>query len=110
MTLPVVGDVDGDGSDFHHGLQHGSAFALLALPQGVLEARSPEGTPFGAGRALNVVRATRGWRAGAIVDALFQAVRDFTHPATPTDDVTAVVLKVEAHASSEPVATGCYSL
>jgi phosphoserine phosphatase len=80
---------------------------VLLLSDGILEARSPEGTPFGAARALDVVRATRGRPARAIVDALFQAVRGFAHPAAPTDDVTAVVLKVEPPAAIKPVATGC---
>jgi sigma-B regulation protein RsbU (phosphoserine phosphatase) len=81
---------------------------VLLLSDGILEARSPKGTSFGATRALDVVRVTRGQPAREIVDALFQAVRGFTHPAAPTDDVTAVVLKVEPQASIEPVATGCY--
>src|SRR5262249_32299308 len=45
--------------------------AVLLLTDGVVEARAPEGNVFGAGRALDVVRAHRGAPAREIVDRLY---------------------------------------
>jgi serine phosphatase RsbU (regulator of sigma subunit) len=67
---------------------------VLLLTDGILEARSPQGGFFGSARALEVVRATQGRPAGAIVEALQQSVCDFAGGLFMDDDRTAVVIKV----------------
>ena len=67
---------------------------VLLLTDGFLEACSPDGTAFGAERALAVVRANRHRSARDIVAALYQAVRTFSGNRPQLDDITAVVIKV----------------
>ncbi len=69
---------------------------VLLVTDGILEARSPTGEVFGAERALDTVRAAQPGKAAEIVDRLFQAVRAFCGPEKPVDDVTAMVIQVEA--------------
>jgi PAS domain S-box-containing protein len=69
---------------------------MLLLTDGIVEARGPDDTEFGARRALDIVRIYRDLPAGAIVQALYQAVRAFCLNAPPADDVTAVVVKAVA--------------
>ena len=69
---------------------------VLLLTDGVLEASSPEGGAlFGEERVLEVVSASRGKTAAEIVEDLFRAIRGFTRREKPTDDMTAVVIKVD---------------
>jgi PAS domain S-box-containing protein len=67
---------------------------VLFLTDGVTEARDPSGHPFGAQRALDVVRVYRQASAGQVVENLYHAVRAFTHNAPQRDDITATVIKV----------------
>ncbi len=69
---------------------------VLFLTDGVVEARTPFGAAFGARRAQEIVRVYRKLPAGEIADNLYHAVRAFTQEAPQVDDITAVVLKVEA--------------
>ena len=71
------------------------ATLLLLLTDGVLEASSPDGTPFGVDRALGVVRDHRDGPAREIVDALYREVLAFSRRSLPRDDVTAVVVKAD---------------
>jgi serine phosphatase RsbU (regulator of sigma subunit) len=67
---------------------------VLLSTDGVVEAMSPDGKQFGVERLLGLVRAHRREAPGAILDALFHAVGDFSgHPLH--DDITAVILKAE---------------
>jgi len=75
---------------------------VLLVTDGVHEARSPDGTFFGTERALEVVAANRDKTAAQIVEALLSAVRKFTRTDNPTDDVTAVVVKVEPTEQGAP--------
>jgi len=72
---------------------------ILLTTDGIVEARSPEGAFFGDERMLEVVRANRDRRASEIIQSLQQAVSDFTGLNKPQDDLTAVVIKVEADSS-----------
>jgi sigma-B regulation protein RsbU (phosphoserine phosphatase) len=72
---------------------------ILLATDGIGEAHSPEGAPFGTERMLEVVRANRDRRASEIIKSLQQAVFDFTGLKKPQDDLTAVVIKVEASSS-----------
>jgi PAS domain S-box-containing protein len=67
---------------------------VLLFTDGVVEAASPDGERFGLKRTLTIVRAHQREAPDAILDALFQAVGDFTgHPLQ--DDLTAVILKAQ---------------
>jgi len=66
---------------------------LLLLTDGVLEASSPDGVPFGAKRSLGVVCDHRHGTAREIVDVLYREVLAFSRRSLPRDDVTVVVVK-----------------
>jgi serine phosphatase RsbU (regulator of sigma subunit) len=66
---------------------------LLLLTDGITEAFSPEGPPYGAARALTCVRAHRGRTSSEIVETLLDEVRAYSGD-RQIDDMTAVVLKV----------------
>ena len=67
---------------------------VLLLTDGIIEAVGPDRTYFGADRAIDVVRAHLGESPGQIVEALYQAVRDFALNGDLIDDVTSLVIKV----------------
>ena len=68
---------------------------VLALTDGVLEARAPDGREFGEHRTLEVLRAHRHRPAEAIAQALYEAVLSFCNRPHLKDDVTLVVVKDE---------------
>jgi PAS domain S-box-containing protein len=68
---------------------------VLLVTDGILEAASPEGVLFGTQRMLEIVRANRHRKAEEIIETLQMAVREFIQREQPSDDVTAVVIKVE---------------
>ena len=67
----------------------------VLLTDGIQEAMSPTGEPFGTERLLEVVRAHRTRRAAQIVESLYRAVCEFSQREKPADDVTTIVIKVE---------------
>jgi serine phosphatase RsbU (regulator of sigma subunit) len=75
-------------------LQPGDIVVLLT--DGIQEAMSPAGEQFGTDRLLEVVRAHRTLKAAQIVESLYRAVCEFSQREKPTDDVTAIVIKVKA--------------
>ena len=68
----------------------------ILLTDGVLEATAPDGTPFGESRVLEVVRGSQSQPAGQIISRLHRAVLDFRRQEVLLDDMTAIVLKVDA--------------
>jgi len=69
---------------------------LMLLPtDGIHEAHSPGKELFGVERTLDVVRANREKPANEIVEALYQAAREFSDGRPQDDDITAVVIKVQ---------------
>ena len=67
------------------------------MTDGTWEAQSPNEErfeQFGIQRALQVVESNRDKPAAEIVEALYQAGRDFSSPNLPEDDVTIVIIKV----------------
>jgi PAS domain S-box-containing protein len=68
---------------------------VLFLTDGIMDARSTDSAAFGAGRAIEVVRAHRDKPAQAIVEALYLAIREFSQQGPQLDDITAVVVKVK---------------
>lgn len=72
---------------------------MVFLPtDGLHEAKSPDGDFLGKENVLEVIRVNRDRSAGEIVQALRHVVCEFCGPERPTDDLTAVVIKVEAPA------------
>ena len=68
---------------------------VLLLTDGIEEAMSPDNVFFGVEQILEVVRAHSERTAGEIVEALYRAVRDFSHGLPQLDDLTVVVVKVK---------------
>jgi sigma-B regulation protein RsbU (phosphoserine phosphatase) len=66
---------------------------ILLVTDGVLEARSADGSDFGTERTLEVVRTNRDKTAAEIVDRTWEAVRRFSEGGDRFDDVTLVVIK-----------------
>ncbi len=74
-----------------------AAGQILALfTDGFQEARSPAEEFFGVTRVLDVIRENRTKSAQQIVDRLFASVANFCQPQHPQDDITAVIVKVDA--------------
>jgi sigma-B regulation protein RsbU (phosphoserine phosphatase) len=69
---------------------------VLMVTDGIQEVRSAQNELFGTKRLLEVVHANRDRSAREVIEALYQAVCDFSGGEKPTDDVTAMVVKVEA--------------
>lgn len=67
---------------------------LVFCTDGVFEALNARGIEFGARNLIDVVHAHRGGSARQIVDAIFDAVRQFRGEAPQNDDMTAVALKI----------------
>jgi sigma-B regulation protein RsbU (phosphoserine phosphatase) len=73
---------------------------VLLLTDGILEARSAEGTTFGTERMLAIIAAHRERSAREIIEAIHRGVCEFCRPNRPTDDITAIVVKVGPEANA----------
>ena len=93
IPLGILPDMDLSPSDPLE-LQPGDL--VLLVTDGILEAGLPDRALFGVERMLEVVRANRDRRACEIIQSLHQAVFDFTGLTRPQDDLTTVVIKVDA--------------
>lgn len=77
-------------------LQPGELVVLHS--DGLIEARSAEDQPLGAERMLDIIRVHRNESLDTILDVLFRAVGDFAQRSIPQDDMTAVLIRVQADA------------
>ncbi len=68
---------------------------LLLYSDGVIEAHSPSGEPFGVERMLDLVRHRRHESPEEILDALFDEISDHSLHCRSQDDRTAVLMRVE---------------
>ncbi|MCR4415652.1 MAG: PAS domain S-box protein [Thermoguttaceae bacterium] len=75
---------------------------VLLLTDGVLEAESQVGEPFGVDRALDLVRRHRDKSAAEMIDALYEAVLAHSAPENQADDITVVIVKVDADRTAKP--------
>lgn len=91
IPLGILRDCDFPGSD---AIALTSGDLVLFLTDGVLEARSADGTVFGTQRTLDVVRHYRQASARQIVENLYHAVRAYTLDQPQYDDITATIIKV----------------
>lgn len=73
-------------------LAAGDVFVFCS--DGVLEANDPLGREFGASQLISVVQRVRDLSAREIVDAIFEAVQEFRGDALPSDDMTAVAVRI----------------
>ncbi len=73
-------------------LSPGDVFVFCS--DGVFEANDALGREFGADRLLAVIKASRREPARRLVDAIFAAVQEFRGETPPTDDMTAVALRI----------------
>jgi serine phosphatase RsbU (regulator of sigma subunit) len=69
---------------------------VFLLTDGLVEAGATNDTQFGSERALDVIRANQSKSAREIVHALYTAVCGFSRLNNQTDDITAVLIKVES--------------
>jgi sigma-B regulation protein RsbU (phosphoserine phosphatase) len=69
---------------------------VLFATDGAEDTESPQGVPFGVERTLEVVKANRHRSAAEIVETLYRSVRSFAEDAPQQDDITMVIVKVEA--------------
>lgn len=69
---------------------------LVMLTDGIVEASDGAGQPFGVARTLETVRVNRSRPAREIVESLYQEVDRHAQHHSPADDLTAVVIKVQA--------------
>jgi serine phosphatase RsbU (regulator of sigma subunit) len=69
---------------------------VLFFTDGLAEAHSLDENMFGTERLLQFVQAHRQRSAREIVHGLYHAVRDFCGPSAQMDDMTAILIKVEA--------------
>ena len=63
---------------------------------GIFEAQDPNGREFGEAATVEVVRRVRNGSTREIVDGIFDAVRQFQESQRPSDDMTAVAVKVRS--------------
>ena len=68
---------------------------LLLLTDGIEEAFDPSGEPFGRQRVIDVLRRTHDQPVARIVEAIHRAVRDFHGAASPHDDATVFVARID---------------
>jgi sigma-B regulation protein RsbU (phosphoserine phosphatase) len=89
MALGVLAD-----SSYEQGVVHLDPGDLLLLyTDGVTDARNAEGEEFGKARVERLLLEARGQSAPEVVAALEAAVRAFTGPVAPFDDVTVLAVK-----------------
>jgi sigma-B regulation protein RsbU (phosphoserine phosphatase) len=67
---------------------------ILIGTDGIWETHNGEGEMFGKGRLADIIRNNHQEPAGAIQDAVLEAVRDFRGETEQEDDITIVVIKV----------------
>jgi sigma-B regulation protein RsbU (phosphoserine phosphatase) len=67
---------------------------IVLVTDGILEAESPEGKPFGEARMLEVIRSARDGSSREILETLRLTVGHHSRIESPRDDLTAVVIKL----------------
>jgi serine phosphatase RsbU (regulator of sigma subunit) len=67
---------------------------VFLLTDGVFESRFRDEHPYGIERALETIRDCRHLPAQRIIESLYDSICDFCRLTKPTDDITAVIIKV----------------
>jgi PAS domain S-box-containing protein len=68
---------------------------LVLLTDGITESEGPDGSPFGAARTLEVIRAHRHEPADQIIRHVYRSVREYAGGTAQRDDITMVVCKFD---------------
>jgi sigma-B regulation protein RsbU (phosphoserine phosphatase) len=68
---------------------------ILLTTDGIEETMAADNSLFGIERILDVLRANRSKPSAEIIRALYKAARDFSSNAPQTDDITAIVIKIQ---------------
>ena len=76
---------------FHQAIRPGSI--LLIGTDGIWEAKNPRGEMFGKEALRHIIRTHKNETSQQIVDAVIDAVREFSRPLADEDDITLVVVK-----------------
>jgi PAS domain S-box-containing protein len=92
LPLGILADAELDESA---PIQLQAGDVVVMLTDGILEASSISGKSFGMESTIETVREHRVEPAQRIIEALRQAVRDFTDKESLSDDITLVVIKVQ---------------
>jgi len=66
---------------------------MVLYSDGVTEAQSVDGSEFGEGRLVDVMKELQGKPAGEVLKRVIDAVMSFAHGAEQYDDVTALVIR-----------------
>ena len=90
VPLGSFGGISYDEVSFD--LHTGDLFVFCT--DGIFEAVGAEGVEFGASRLLATIREVHQAPARSVVDAIFDAVRRFRGDAPPSDDLTAVAVRI----------------
>jgi sigma-B regulation protein RsbU (phosphoserine phosphatase) len=92
-TMSPLGLLDQSTVPCNPEAEFGPDGILLLFTDGLVEAVAANGEPFGLSRAIEFVLAVRDKSAREIVEGLMDAVRQFRHSSTQTDDITVAVIK-----------------
>ena len=93
-ALPIGVSDKASYQEYMRELQGGQI--ILVGTDGIWESRNIRGQMFGKKRFQDVVRSHASQSAANILQAVFSALNDFCRPLSKEDDVTLVVIKVEA--------------
>jgi sigma-B regulation protein RsbU (phosphoserine phosphatase) len=80
----------------HHKRQLDPGTVIAVGTDGIWEARGPEGEMFGKERFKQIIRREASRPANAILDAVYRELGVFSSGYKPEDDITLVIVKVEA--------------
>jgi sigma-B regulation protein RsbU (phosphoserine phosphatase) len=80
----------------HHKRQLDPGTVIAVGTDGIWEARGPEGEMFGKERFKQIIRREASRTANAILDAVYRELGVFSSGYKPEDDITLVIVKVEA--------------
>ena len=95
MALPL-GIMENEEYPWAGPINLAAGASLLLLTDGFAEAHDPAMNIFGKRRVLETVQAHRNRPAAEIIDTVLREVQEFCRPGVPQDDLTMVVVKVNA--------------
>jgi serine phosphatase RsbU (regulator of sigma subunit) len=78
---------------------------VIVFSDGVVEALDRDGVEFGEDRLLSVVKSHQSMSAGELLNHIMSSVREFTLGAEQLDDITALVLQLDAVSATTPGVT-----
>jgi PAS domain S-box-containing protein len=95
-TAPPLGMFHDSSYEIVESLAINPGDILVLLTDGITESEGPDGTPFGAARTLEVIRAHRHEPAEQIIQHVYRSVWEFARETPQRDDITIVVCKFDS--------------